>query len=788
MWTWVSRIILTYKKGLLLVVGLLTIVMVWFAMHLELSHDFAKVIPVSDPEYQEYLKFKSEFGEDGNVLIIGIESDKLFTTPVFKGLYVLTEDLKSFPGVENVVSLTHLFLLKKDSLAEKFNFSAISPLPPLNDREADSLRQIIINQPIYKNLFINEKQNVSLIAVSLNKDQLDSKEKITMVNNITARVNRFGEKFNIKLHYSGLPYIRAYTSEKIPKELTLFLVLSVIVTTLSLFLFFKTFSSVIFPLILLFLSIIWSMGLIALFGYKMTLMTGLIPPLIVVIGIPNSVYLISKYHTEYRKCRNKIRALVQVIQKIGLVTLMINANTALGFLTLYFTDVVPLQQFGLIACIATMLTYLISIILIPGVLSLLPPPSEKSVRHLDSVRVRKAIAFFKYLVSEKRTVVYVITLIAVGVSIFGLTKLKAVSFMVDDLPKNDQIYIDLKFLESNFKGVMPFEIIVDTHKKAGLRKTQVLKKIEALQEKLSTYPELSRTTSVTDIFKLARMAFYDNKPEEYQLPSRDELGFIMSYYKKDKSAASKKNILNTIVDKDFSKTRITGNVKDIGSIKMEVLMQKIQADMDSIFKDPENESSVTTMITGTTKIFIKANDYLVKNLFWSLIATFVLIAGQMYWLFKSWKITLVSMLANFIPLLIIAGVMGFTNIPLKPSTVLIFGIAFGIAIDNTIHYLAKFRLDRKMGLNVKDATMLSLDETGQGIIYTSIILLLGFLVFVPSSFGGTVALGLLTSMTLFIALFSNLIVLPSLVISFEVQKEDVGATTLIDEYNENDDE
>jgi predicted RND superfamily exporter protein len=256
MWTWVSRIILTYKKGLLLVVGLLTIVMVWFAMHLELSHDFAKVIPVSDPEYQEYLKFKSEFGEDGNVLIIGIESDKLFTTPVFKGLYVLTEDLKSFPGVENVVSLTHLFLLKKDSLAEKFNFSAISPLPPLNDREADSLRQIIINQPIYKNLFINEKQNVSLIAVSLNKDQLDSKEKITMVNNITARVNRFGEKFNIKLHYSGLPYIRAYTSEKIPKELTLFLVLSVIVTTLSLFLFFKTFSSVIFPLILLFLSII----------------------------------------------------------------------------------------------------------------------------------------------------------------------------------------------------------------------------------------------------------------------------------------------------------------------------------------------------------------------------------------------------------------------------------------------------------------------------------------------------------------------------------------------------
>lgn len=788
MWTWVSRVILTYKKGLLLIVGLLTIVMVWFAMHLELSHDFAKVIPVSDPEYQEYLKFKSEFGEDGNVLIIGIESDKLFTTPVFKGLYVLTEDLKSFPGVENVVSLTHLFLLKKDSLAEKFNFSAISPLPPLNDREADSLRQIIINQPIYKNLFINEKQNVSLIAVSLNKDQLDSKEKITMVNNITARVNRFGEKFNIKLHYSGLPYIRAYTSEKIPKELTLFLVLSVIVTTLSLFLFFKTFSSVIFPLILLFLSIIWSMGLIALFGYKMTLMTGLIPPLIVVIGIPNSVYLISKYHTEYRKCRNKIRALVQVIQKIGLVTLMINANTALGFLTLYFTDVVPLQQFGLIACIATMLTYLISIILIPGVLSLLPPPSEKSVRHLDSVRVRKALAFFKYLVSEKRTLVYVITLIAVGVSIFGLTKLKAVSFMVDDLPKNDQIYIDLKFLESNFKGVMPFEIIVDTHKKAGLRKTQVLKKIEALQEKLSTYPELSRTTSVTDIFKLARMAFYDNKPEEYQLPSRDELGFIMSYYKKDKSAASKKNILNTIVDKDFSKTRITGNVKDIGSIKMEALMGKIQADMDSIFKDAENESSVTTMITGTTKIFIKANDYLVKNLFWSLIATFVLIAGQMYWLFKSWKITLVSMLANFIPLLIIAGVMGFANIPLKPSTVLIFGIAFGIAIDNTIHYLAKFRLDRKMGLNVKDATMLSLDETGQGIIYTSIILLLGFLVFVPSSFGGTVALGLLTSMTLFIALFSNLIVLPSLVISFEVQKEDVGATTLIDEYNENEDE
>jgi predicted RND superfamily exporter protein len=464
---------------------------------------------------------------------------------------------------------------------------------------------------------------------------------------------------------------------------------------------------------------------------------------------------------------------------------MINANTAIGFLTLYFTAVVPLQEFGLIACLATMVTYVISIILIPGVFSMLPPPTEASTRHLDGKFVRVFIQGLKYAVDKKRTHIYALTVLLCALSIWGLFKLQAISFMVDDLPEEDKIYTDLRFLESNFKGVMPFEIVVDTKKKGGLNKTNKLRKIEELQEKLETYPEISKTRSVVDIYKTARMAYYYNQPGEYKLPSKAEMSFILEYYRKQKGNKGRKNILNSVVDSSFSKTRISGNIQDIGSVKMKVLLDSIQQDVDRILGKNEPESDFHTIVTGTTKIFIKANEYLVDNLFWSLIATFLLIAAQMFYLFRSWKVMIVSMMANLIPLLIIGGVMGFFHIPLKPSTVLIFGIAFGIAIDNTIHYLAKYRQDRKMGLSVHDSVMLSLDDTGQGIIYTSLILLCGFSIFMASSFGGTIALGVLTSLTLFIAMFSNLLFLPAMVISLNIQEN--SRLDLIDEYNENDD-
>jgi len=787
MWQLISRFILRNRIILLVATGIMTLVMTWFATQTELSHDFAKVIPSDDQDYIEYLQFKEEFGEDGNVLIVGLESEHFFRKDVYKGLYVLTEILKNLEGVEQVISLTHLYQLEKNEEFKRFDFNMISPVFPVNYIEMDSIKNIILNQPIYRGLLFNKEGNASILAVTINRQKLDSPDKISIIKNICEQIDGFGKKHKVKIHYSGLPYIRAYTSEKIPKELTIFLILAVIVTTISLYLFFRSFYAVIFPLILLVIGIVWSMGLIALMGYKMTLLTGLIPPLIVVIGIPNSVYLISKYHSEYRRSRNKIKAMVNVIHKIGIVTLMINANTALGFLTLYFTEVIPLQEFGLIACLATMVTYVISIILIPGVFSMLPPPSDASTRHLDAKFIRGFIAAIKYSVDRQRTLIYILTGVLCIVSLLGLFRLKAITFMVDDLPENDSIYTDLRFLEDNFKGVMPFEIVIDTRKKGGLRKTQILRKIEALQERLEQYPEISKTRSVVDIFKTARMAFYENNPEEFLLPSKDEMNFIFSYYKKQNNSdnkSNKKTILNSIVDASFQKTRISGNIKDIGSIEMQIILKSIQKDLIEIFPE-EDEDNTKTFITGTTKIFIKANEYLVDNLFWSLIATFLLIAGQMYWLFKSWQVMIISMMANLIPLIIIGGVMGFMSIPLKPSTVLIFGIAFGIAIDNTIHYLAKYRQDRKMGLSVHDSVMLSLDDTGQGIIYTSLILLCGFSIFIASSFGGTVALGILTSLTLFIAMFSNLLFLPAMVISLNIQEN--SQEVLIDEYNENDD-
>ncbi len=783
MWLKFAEIILKNRKTFLWIIAITTLFMGYMGTKVEIFQEFVKVVPADDPDFIQYQNFKKIFGEDGNALIIGIEApNKLFEPTFFNELKHLTDSLNQLEGVKKVLNYTSLpEIYRNDSLQIFEVKTLISDTIPF-----ESYQQKIIQHPFYKNYIFDSSLTTTICALTLTDKILNSKNKHKLLWNSMNRFEELGKKHGVKIHFAGLPYVRTYNGQKLPQELGLFMVLATLVTAITLFIFYRSWIPVIFPMLTIALTAAWSLGLVAIFGYKITILMGLLPPLLVIIGIPNSVYMMSDYHEEFVKLGSKEEALKAMIKKLGMVTLMINANTAFGFLTLYFTSVVVLQQFGIIAFLGTMVTYFLTIIMLPGIFSLLPEPTYNTTKHLESKRLNQFIENIAQIVKNHKKSIYITSIILTLLGTFGIFRLYAVSYMVDDLPSDSSIMKDLKFMEQKFNGVFPYEIIIDTQKKNGLKNYNTLKKIEKLQTELEKLPELSNGISIVNLLKLSRYAYFANQPEQYSFPSKDELAFITDYTRNSKEN-SQNSVLDALTDSLNQKARLQFYVKDIGSQKIPSLIAQTDSIIHSIFP---KDGKVLSEITGTTKLFLKANEYLVDNLYWSLVATFLIIGLQMFVLFWSWRIMWISLLVNLIPLIVTAGLMGYGNIPLKPSTALIYGIAFGIAIDNSIHLMAMYWNRRKHGENISDAIYTSIKRTGMSIVYTSSILLAGFIIFTPSAFGSTRALGVLTSITLFIALFSNLILLPALVEQFDKpsSKEELQSGWINEEYDEEEDD
>lgn len=779
MWLKFAELILRNRKTFLWLIALTTLFMGYMGTKVEIFQEFVKVVPADDPDFIQYQNFKKTFGEDGNALIIGIEaSHKLFEPSFFYELKHLSDSLNKIEGVKRVLNYTNLPELYRNDSLQTFE---IRPLYQ-DTIPFEKVKTKILQHPFYKNYIFDNSLTTTICALTLTDKILNSKEKHKLLWNSMKRFEELAQKHGVKIHFAGLPYVRTYNAQKLPQELGLFMVLATMVTAVTLFLFYRSWMPVVFPMLTIALTAAWTLGLIALFGYKITILTALLPPLLVIIGIPNSVYMMSDYHDEYVKLGNKEEALKAMIKKLGMVTLMINANTAFGFLTLYFTSVVVLQQFGIIAFLGTMITYFLTIIMMPGIFSLLPDPTYQTTKHLQAKRLNRFIETVAHWVKNHKKAIYISSITLTIFGMIGIFQLYAVSFMVDDLPEDSNIMQDLRFMEQKFNGVFPYEIIIDTQKKNGLKNYNTLKKIEKLQTELEKLPELSNGLSIINLLKLSRYAYFANQPEQYVFPSKDELAFITDYSRNSVNQSSNK-ILDALTDSLNQKARLQFYVKDLGSQQIPILFAKTDSIVQSIFP---KDGKIQIQITGTTKLFLKANEYLVDNLYWSLVATFLIIGLQMFVLFWSWRIMLISLLVNLIPLIVTAGLMGYFHIPLKPSTALIYGIAFGIAIDNSIHLLAMYWNRRRHGESISDAVYTSIKRTGMSIVYTSCILLAGFIIFTPSAFGSTRALGVLTSLTLFIALFSNLILLPALVEQWDVPstKEELESGWINEEVDE----
>lgn len=779
MWKYFAGLLLRHKLAFTLALLVITGFMAFETSKIELSYDFAKILPDDDSSYVAYMKFKKQFGEDGNVMVIGFEDKDLFRLNKINDWYRLTDSIKGIQGIKGVMSVTSLYKITKDDSLERFQFKPLLTRAFNNQQQVDSFKAEVFALPFYKGLIFNQETGANLMAITFNKNELNSKRRLTIVDDIKRVSEEFAQKHQVKMHYSGMPYIRSAIMKKVSGEMTLFLALAVLVTALVLWVFFRSFSSVIFSVLVVAIGVLWSVGTLQVFGYKITVLTGLIPPLIMVIGLPNCVFLINKYHKEFALHGNKIKALSRTVQTIGVSLFLANVTTAIGFGVLYFTNSSLLVEFGVVAAISVMTTYLITLILIPIILNLLPEPKEKHLHHLEAKRINALLDRVDGWVQHKRPAIYISITIITIICFWGMSMMNVVGYVVDDLPQKDPVYLDLKYFEKNFRGVLPFEISIDTKKENGLfaNNAKALYKIQALQRLFAEDSVFSRPLSIVEAIKFSNQAYNDGNPKYYKLPSVTDLKALSEYFQQG-TAKNQNNVMQTFMDSSRRITRVSFQAADIGSKEMKLLVDSLKPKIDSIFSP--KDYNVT--LTGHSLVFLKNNDYLLSNLYESLIIEIILIAIVGMALFRSIRIILLSKLPCLIPLVITAGVMGFLDIRFKPSTILIFSIAFGIASDGTVYFLTKYRQELKKGFSAPLAISTAVRETGLSMVYTNIILFFGFIIFAASSFGGTVAMGILVSLTLIVSMCTNLVLLPAILLSIDSRntKKEILDEPLID--------
>lgn len=760
MFTFIARLILRNRIMALSTILLLSFFMAWEGQYVNVSFKFSRLLPQTDSAQVEYDAFRDRFNQVGNTVVLAIDSFDVFNPQLYPQWQLLQDELKGIPGVIGVLSPINALELQRNDSLEKLVYTSLNP--GFRSGKLDSMKTVFERLPFYQGLLRSEDGQVPLMLVQIDPELLYVRDIVRIVEDIklTAETAEVAMERDIKI--SGLPHIRMANTKKVSQEIFLLVGLAMVVTSVILFIFLRSIRAMLISLAVVILGVFWSFGLISVLDYEISMLSSLIPSLVIVIGVPNCIFLINKYHSEFKNHGNRIKALQRVIRKIGAATMLTNATTAMGFASLILTDSIILKEFGVVASLNVMMVFVISLIIIPVFYSYARKPKQRHYKHLEKRWIKGFIDWLIRSSMYHRKYVYTGLVILLAIAGFGITKIYTTGNLSEEFKKTDPLFQDLRFLENRFGGVVPLELVVDTKRPGGAYKSSTLKNMDHLQEAMSEVPGVSRALSLVDGFKYAKQAYYRGDPDFYSLPSSQERSFVLSYIPRENTGGQ--TLLESMVDTSGRYARISMQVEDMGKEESAYLQEALSTNIAEYL--PADRYDVT--VTGAWMVFQKGTTYLIKNLLVSLGLAIAVIALVMAIIFRSFAMVLVSLIPNVFPLIMTAGIMGYFGIPLKPSTILVFSVAFGISIDDTIHFLAKYRQELKnTQYNIGQSVLLSIRETGVSMFYTSIVLFFGFSVFTASSFGGIVALGILVSITLVIAMIGNLLLLPTLLLSFE---------------------
>ena len=762
-WGVVARLILRNRILLLLFLVSTTAFLALQWDNMRFTYTEANLLPDDHEINLEYQSFLDKFGEEGNLIVMAIKDEGLFTPEKINAWNSLAETFEKNENVEVVVGLNNIKKLNKNNDKQLFEAENLITKNLSTQEEANRVKnELYYKLPFYEKFLFNKETNTIRTAIYVKKDIVNTPARKDLIEKvIVPKIEAFEKAHNVDVRVSGMPYIRTLNSKTIIDEISTFIGAALAITSIIFFFFFRSFRATMISMITVIIGVMWTFGFLGLLHYEITVLTAIIPPLIIVIGIPNCIFLINKYQVEVNNHGNKAKSLQRVITKIGNATLMTNMTTAAGFATFIITESKLLKEFGTVASISIVAIFILSLLIIPIIYSFMPLPKEKHLKHLNKRWIDGFVNWMEYMVKNRKITIYICSLILLIASLIGIFQIKVTGSLIEDMPKDTEFFSDIRFFENEFDGIMPLEFVIDTKRKKGVMKLATLKRMNELEELIEDTPELSKPMSVVSLVKFSKQAYYNGNPKFYQLPTSQEKNFILSYAK---NSSGDMDLMKSFVDSTGQYARITTFMKDIGTDRMKVIEDNIDQKIKKIFPEDRYEVSMT----GKALVFQKGTKFLRDNLFMSLGLAILLISLFMAYMFRSLRMIIISLVPNLLPLLITAGLMGYLGVPIKPSTILVFSIAFGISVDDTIHFLAKYRQELQANhWRIRKSVFGALRETGVSMFYTSIVLFFGFSVFMISSFGGTVALGGLVSATLLFAMLANLLLLPSLLLALE---------------------
>ena len=762
-WETLARLILRNRITILILIAGTTLAMSTQWEKMGFSYTEANLLPDNHPVNLDYNQFLDIFGEEGNVIVVGVKDSLNLTAKTFNAWSGLVKSFETSPNVEAVISVQDLKRLIKNKDKQQFDLAPIYDDPIESQNALESFKQTLFEAfPFYDNILFNKDTEAFRSMILLDKSIVNtSARKAFVMSNLIPKIEAFEAETGLDLRVSGMPYVRTLNSQNIIDEIEVFIIAAVLITSLIFFFFFRSYRATFISMFVVIIGVMWTFGILGFLEYEITVLTALIPPLIIVIGVPNCIFLINKYQHEVNKHGNKAKSLQRVITKVGNATLMTNTTTASGFATFIITQSKLLTEFGTVASLSIMAIFILCLLIIPIIYSYMPKPKERHLEHLNKRWINSLGDWIEQTVKQKNITIYALSLIFLIASIIGIYQIKTSGSLLEDMPKSANFYKDIEFYDEEFNGVLPLEILINTKRKKGVLKRSTLKKMNALEDVINEIPELSKPISIVGLVKYSKQAFYNGNPKYYQLPTAQENNFILSFAK---NTTNDVGLLKSYVDSTGQYARITTFMQNAETEKVQQIEQELKKEIEKLFPDDRYEVS----ITGKAYLFQKGTQFLVRNLILSLALAIVLISLFMAYMFRSFRMIIISLIPNILPLLVTAGMMGYLGVPIKPSTILVFSIAFGISVDDTIHFLAKYRQELLANRwRIKASVFAALRETGVSMFYTSIVLFFGFSVFITSNFGGTIALGALISGTLLLAMMANLLLLPVMLLSLE---------------------
>ena len=738
------KVILNHPKVILSILAAITLVLGTFLPKVKMDFSIEQLFSQNDPVINRFLNFREEFDGVDNRIFLLYESDDPFS---YKNLELNKKMVYAFENIEGVSKVTSLTNIELFTEGGEYLLSPVYENIPKSIDSLNIAKERILSSDLLKNYLISEDGKVAaiLIEVSDSFNEHESRESIVK------QIDELQLGTDWTWHQTGLPIIRTrYVQYMIADNITFLIpVLSMLILLLSLL--FRSLVGLALPLIVVLLTIIWTLGFMTAAGITINIISYIIPTLLMVVGISDSVHFLVKYYKTLHLLGDKREALTQSLQKIGTAIFLTSITTAIGFGALSMVNIEIVKEFGIFTAMGVFFAFIITVLFIPSTLMLLgKTPKTKLEAYSRGYRVKIVKKLITIVRGHPKKIIFTgITITIIG--FFGALQINPHSKLLDDLRPGNTLLEDMRLAEDRMGSVLPVEIIITVDENENFQDIQdvaVISFTDELASYISKIPEIGKVVSVSDYLKAINQAMNDGDKSFYQVPlSREIISQYMLLYDSE---------FNSLINSDLTKLRIASQIKDIDSRRSAEIEKELNTYIASVI--PEG---ITAEVTGTAFLALRTNNYLVKNLLGSFLVALIIITFLMIVLFRSVKMAFISILPNIIPMMVMAAVLGFLQIPLRPATAMTFAVAFGIAVDDTLHYLIRYRMElsKQHYRQANDSTMLG---TGIAMMSTTAILSAGFLVLILSQFTPTIEFGMLSVITIVTALIGDLTFLPAL--------------------------